>query len=572
MKSASLGTMMLIALAIVTTSFDCLAGEREVGVPGSEFEHHRGNSHPVALLRGDSLWELSTAVAPPGSRGCTPGGRFFVSVGVNGGKSTPGTGDNAVLLRGNLDCLSETSHSREPVRTRVLGDPSATLLSCTTDQYQQTLFPLRSPRDPADRSEADNAMTRMPDGTILLLRDLDLNTLPFPELDDGDGLWASKDCGNNWEFRSFLDPADTTSFPPPELTSGRDPKASYGAERLVFDPGWDREEIYADPFHPGDVYVTMRPAAGINDEGTGDRYFDTTLARSWDGGRTWRSFALVPRAIVPPVMMTSNPGRLFTFNCEGPPGVPDLTRNEAVLRWSDDRGQSVSGRFIVSAGLSSEFVCESVDDPPGWGLDGSQSISRVRYSERKLGDITLERRDVVRLTYAGVNPEGRQVVHVFEVELTLGVTPVARLVTTLAEPDGHVVQAAVIEPDPSQVPHLLINKRRGPELTESFLAPRLGTALVTWKVLRTGGPVFLRGAFVNVRTRGLGPHFDIAEWPGRTKTGDYSRIAFFYEHGEFNYFVPWIAESATGQRTLLAITITQDRNHLQDNDDPSLTH
>jgi hypothetical protein len=84
----------------------------------------------------------------------------------------------------------------------------------------------------------------------------------------------------------------------------------------------------------------------------------------------------------------------------------------------------------------------------------------------------------------------------------------------------------------------------------------------------------------------LGPHFDIAEWPGRTKTGDYSRIAFFYEHGEFNYFVPWIAESATGQRTLLAITITQDRNHLQDNDDlitqnrnhlqdnddPSLTH
>src|SRR5438046_1401999 len=79
---------------------------------------------------------------------------------------------------------------------------------------------------------------------------------------------------------------------------------------------------------------------GINDEGTDDRYFDTTLARSRDGGRTWRSFALVPHAIVLPVMMSSNPGRLFTFNCEGPPGVPDLTRSEAVLRWSDDRGES----------------------------------------------------------------------------------------------------------------------------------------------------------------------------------------------------------------------------------------
>ena len=195
----------------------------------------------------------------------------------------------------------------------------------------------------------------------------------------------------------------------------------------------------------------------------------------------------------------------------------------------------------------------------------------MQYSERKLGDITLDRRDVVRLTYPGVNPEGRQVVHVFEVELTLGATPAARLVETLAEPDGHVVQAAVIEPDPSQVPHSLINKRRGPELTESLLAPRLGTALVTWKVLRTGGHVFLRGAFVNARTGSLARHFNIAEWPGHSKTGDYSRIAFFYEHGEFNYFVPWIAESATGQRTLLAITITQDRNHLQDNDDPSLT-
>jgi hypothetical protein len=173
----------------------------------------------------------------------------------------------------------EISNSREPVRVRVLGDPLATLMSCATDQYQQTLFPLRSPSDPADQSFADNAMTRMPDGTILLLRDLALNTLPklFPKLDDGSGLWASKDCGNNWEFTSFLDPADTTSFPPPELSDGRDLNATCAADRLNgLLPGWGREEIYADPFHPGDVYVTMRPGARINDAGTDDRYFDTT--------------------------------------------------------------------------------------------------------------------------------------------------------------------------------------------------------------------------------------------------------------------------------------------------------
>jgi len=100
------------------------------------------------------------------------------------------------------------------------------------------------------------------------------------------------------------------------------------------------------------------------------------------------------------------------------------------------------------------------------------------------------------------------------------------------------------------------------ELSESFLAPRLGTALVTWKALRSGGPVTLRGALVDPRTGDLGRDFEIASWPGSTKTGDYSRIAFFYDRGKFNYFVPWIAESSTGQRTLLATTITEDEDRL----------
>jgi hypothetical protein len=157
--------------------------------PAVEFDHHRGSGDAVALLQGDSFWELSTAVAPPGSRGCKSG-RFFISVGVHGGGSTPGTGDNAVLLRGEL---ARTGSGLFEVRDEL-----------PAELYQHTLFPLRSPSDPDDQSFADNVMTRIPDGTILLLRDLALDTLPFPKLDDGAGLWASKDCGNTWEFRSFL--------------------------------------------------------------------------------------------------------------------------------------------------------------------------------------------------------------------------------------------------------------------------------------------------------------------------------------------------------------------------------
>src|SRR5947207_15743592 len=101
----------------------------------------------ITLRSGSSLWELSVAVSPSKSSVCHEG-QFFISIGIHGGGSTSGTGDNALLLRGALDCSTAQS-------------------DCATDQYQQTLFPLRSPTHPADQSFADNAMTRMPDGTFL---------------------------------------------------------------------------------------------------------------------------------------------------------------------------------------------------------------------------------------------------------------------------------------------------------------------------------------------------------------------------------------------------------------------
>jgi hypothetical protein len=246
-------------------------------------------------------------------------------------------------------------------------------------------------------------------------------------------------------------------------------------------------------------------------------------------------------------MMNSNPGRVFIFNCEG---------REAVFRWSDDRGQSISGRFIVAEGTSTEFDC-SYSGP--WGLEGSDSITRVRYSERRRAGVTLERHDVVRISYPAINSGGLQVVHVFEVELTLGQAPKSRLVATLSAPTGHVLQAAAAEPDPSEVPHSLIEERIGPGVIETSLAHKLGTALITWKVVSTNGPVVkLQGAFFDARTGDVGPQFNIAEWAGRNKTGDYSKIAFVHAHRKFKYFVPWIAEDGTGDRALMATTITDD--------------
>ena len=134
-----------------------------------------------------NLWELSTAVAAPGTNGCGVGGRFFISF--------RGQGIAKFVEQGDLDC-----------RGPDVGN-------CSNDVYNGTLFPLRptAGRPPErvakDSSFDDNAMTHMPDGTILAVRDLALDILPDATgpLDDGAGVWASSDCGNNWEFRSFLE-------------------------------------------------------------------------------------------------------------------------------------------------------------------------------------------------------------------------------------------------------------------------------------------------------------------------------------------------------------------------------
>jgi len=488
----------------------------------------------VAIVQGGSLWELSTAVAPPSTPGCgSSGGRLFVSIGRPGGGSTPGTGDNGYLFRGDLNC-----------RSPLVG-------ACATDLYDPVLYPLRpsdyplgsgTARPPArralDQSFADNVMARMPDGNILLVRDLALDTLTFtnPPLDDGAGLWASSQCGTDpsWTFRSFLDPADTTQFPPPELTDGTDPAASYGLPRPNGNiPGWDREEIYADPFTPGDVYTTFGPASGTDSSGTADKYVDTVLSSSHDGGVTWSTIPIYAGGFVQPIMMTSNPGRLFTFDCEGPP----------VLRWSDDGGATVAGTFIVGPACGAN----------SWGVEGTQSVTRVQYASASALGVTV-RQDKVRVIYPAIDASGLQVAQVYEVTIDTTGTATASLLTTISEPGFDVVQAGIAEPDPSQVPNPILTSTIG-GVTVQTLNPALGAALVTWKAFGTGG-IRLRGAYFSSATGNLGTPFDISDtWAGTNKTGDYSKIAFYYDATGFNFWVPYVTENASGLRTLIGTSL-----------------
>ena len=122
------------------------------------------------------------------------GGRFFISF--------RGQGFAKFVEQGDLDC-----------RGPDVGN-------CSNDVYNGTLFPLRptAGRPPErvakDSSFDDNAMTHMPDGTILAVRDLALDILPDATgpLDDGAGVWASSDCGNNWESGASSIPPTSSAF------------------------------------------------------------------------------------------------------------------------------------------------------------------------------------------------------------------------------------------------------------------------------------------------------------------------------------------------------------------------
>src|SRR5262249_3777956 len=156
----------------------------------------------------------------------------------------------------------------------------------------------------------------------------------------------------------------TTLYPPPEYPG--DPNASYGKQQLwpADDShpqpfpnlgGWDREEVYTDPW-TGRVYIGMSGNGGIpDDNAAGAKYQDTLLFRSGDGGATWTSLPIT--GLSTPVMMTSIPSRLFLFTCSG--GAP-------LLWWSDDGGAKVKGGIR----LSSSLPCMSGQ----WGNDGSPGI------------------------------------------------------------------------------------------------------------------------------------------------------------------------------------------------------
>lgn len=482
-------------------------------------------SNDTVIAEREDLWEFSCVVAPPGAGGC---GKAFLSGRSNDGVTPSIGGVTAFLYQADLVC---------------------NYTPCATDVYKMK-FPTKPgmPEDPQtglqfeDFVENDSVMARLPNGRLLFVRGL-IRRPPGGVSRSGTMVWGSDDNGNTWRKLSFIDPLDT------QFDGGK------------YNLGWDREEVYADPW-TGHAFLSM---GGTGLTGTQSAN-GLLLFRSDDGGQKWNLIKRVSNGFQP-LMMTTLPNKLFLFQCFAERPVLWWSSNEgkdlkpgatgATVFWDDKTGPPKPGSANSCASL------------PGWGVEGSQSISRVGRSRNSKGVGV----STVRITYPSVvnDPLGtRQVLRIILADVPDDDSPVTFRNSRTIEATGpnnqplrdSVVSATVIEADPSLV------KPSGP------LDARLeNTTFIYWKGI---GKSSASGNQAVGSVQGLAirnadnysspitlsrskntilPRFWSATKangaPIEQKTGDYSKGGFYYDSAtrEFRYFVQWI-EPGESQRTL----------------------
>jgi hypothetical protein len=442
-------------------------------------------------------WEYSSIIAAPGTSGCTSGRRY-----LSGQQSGVADMRYASLTCGSTD-------------------------TCTTADVAKVTLP----SSPPSGLESDNMLARRKDGTLLLARGLVLNPSPQTTATrSSTGIWALSpaNCGTDtWQRLAIIDPQDRTRYAPPGFPG--DPNASYGTPQGVAPAcpgpagticqmgGWDREELYADPFS-NNVYLTMTGNGGTDPaNGGGPIYADTLLFRSADGGTNWGlTYHDVGEKVVP-VMMTAIPGRLFLFTCRA--AYP-------YLWWSDDNGVTLKGNVR----FSNSELCGGGQ----WGVDGSTSISRVRWSADKTATI--------RVVYPVTHSDNRQRFAIFNIRVTGAGAVYPTFVREVSVSNTDVLQVSQVEPDVSM-------SGLSTDNTSLIFWKEMSAPGVAPQVARTRGMLvrdeLQYSAIFNVSTTSSG---NARSWPSTAKTGDYDRGAFYYDSSsmQLRYFIPWIEVTWTG--------------------------
>jgi hypothetical protein len=476
----------------------------------------------------DKLWEFATVVAPPGTTGCSAGRVLAM------GSANLSSEVKPLLYSGPLLC-SNPNCSGEGYQTKIKNAAEAGLVA-------------------GDFLKNDVAMARLRNGDLLIAR---VVRRELPERRFGMMIWASSDCGKTWKKRSFIDPSDTKW----------DSQGRYGKPKDNGKGGWDRQEIYADPFSD-DVFITVNGSGGTG----ADAISNMLLFRSSDGGSSW-NVTLLSKGQTAPVMMTSVPGgRLFFADHSGV--MPRI-------RWSLDGGKTVSKTHDVfwsdasgppKKGSANAFATRPVKE------EGSIGISRIS----SFVDEANRRVNQVRVSYPSL-VNGRQVLRIVAVTIREDdfievMHPPKQNIITITLPDHagmatNLIQATVVQPDPT-----LINK-----------LAKDNTALIYWRAVERPtalagiGATRIEGILVRGEDK-VSPVFPLStddSGAARTffggffgndlvtndpaqdtnlktyKTGDYSKGGFFFDGTtrELLYWVQWIETDIGGSKRTIHGTV-----------------
>lgn len=459
--------------------------------------------------------ESTSAVIPPqgaprGDSDC-PKGRMLISTG-SGAAGDPGT--PAIIPR---DLGDTTTADPSPIPHSSLGGLSA-------NDY----LPV----------SGDNILTRRKNGDLVLVW-AGITWDPFPNdtpvwsgYDHVYGhkgvrgalfSWVSSDCGTSWQPLTTIDSGDS------KLLNG-----DCGWPREGWHGGFDREEVYADPF-TGNLYLTAGSVSGGHPSFKAPGRSHMLLfvlrpgATSWEllvsfDGTNPQNQTNFESVGAPVAMTTTEQGRLYLAQCVG---------DKPTLYWMDKEAiasgqKTLSGKADIFFGPEKpenqkpENKCATLPAGSIAGNFASYYASWPIISRWYAGPSSG-----VRIAYPAVEG-GQQVARIIAVNDTSGpkidVTPL----TTLNAGNLSLLQAAFIENDPTEA------KGKTDVTAMYWLAADQKAMWASYTIFR--GPIFQDVKYLSAadgNPRSWVPQL-YAQWGG-----DYLRGAFFFDGKDLNYFMQW---------------------------------
>ena len=281
-------------------------------------------------------------------------------------------------------------------------------------------------------------------------------------------LWRSTDGGDTWKTsapggfssskailsgpKSPMIILDTALYSGISQSTGQPVLGAYAWPQTDWFGGYDREEIYCDPWHPSVIYISCGVRAGTATVTTGTEtkplysgkeIFQNVLFESSDGGTTWGPPLQLDNVFNPPTQITSVPptaahpnGRVYLigYGAYGP-----------LLRWTDDFGKTLSG------GVTCRFEGTSPNNPDSY-FDEVEAAA-LPLSSFKLGQFSMARGmsndqlDTIRVAYTGTKA-GHQIAIVVNVIVRAdGSTKVEKALTLMPDDalQGHILFPHFIE-------------------------------------------------------------------------------------------------------------------------------